>query len=129
MTAERWLRVMLDRSAPWFRYTAHPAWELLGLRHASRTSPSHVLGWPVAESTPDRVVLAARSRTGMPAELMLVRDGDDWVFATLVRFDNRAMRGLWRVIAGTHRTIVRRLLRSAAHRQAHAPDEVVGGMY
>ena len=117
---EAWLREMLENAPTWLRIGLPPGWSLLGLRHGAPRSPQYVLGWPIQESTPDRIVLAAQSRVGMPAELVLARDGEDWVFATLIEHDNAAVARLWRGIAGAHRQIVRHLLRAAAQRTARA---------
>jgi hypothetical protein len=115
-TPECWLRAMLDDAPPWLRRALPGGWLLLGLRHGPAKSAQHVLGWPIRESDADHIVLAATSRLGMPAELVLTRDGDAWLFATLVEHDNAAMAGIWRAIAEPHRRVVRHLLRSAATR-------------
>jgi hypothetical protein len=116
-TAEEWVRDMLAGAPLPLRRGLPPGWFLLGLHHGPASSPQHVLGWPIRESTADRVVLAAASRLGMPAELVLQRADDGWVFATLVRHDNAAMARLWAAIAGLHRRVVRQLLRSATRRR------------
>jgi hypothetical protein len=56
----------------------------------------------------------------MPAELVFAREGDGWLFATLVQHDNAVMSAVWRAIARVHRRVVRHLLRSAATRVTQA---------
>ena len=119
MTAEQWAREVLEHASEPLRRSLPRGWFVLGLRHGSTRSPHHVLGWPIRDSRDDRIVLGATSRIGMPAELVLARDGDAWLFATLVEHDNRAVAALWRAISARHRDVVRHLLRSAAGRVAH----------
>ncbi|PZS15711.1 MAG: hypothetical protein DLM57_12140 [Pseudonocardiales bacterium] len=121
-TPEQWAREVLERAPTAIRRRLPPGWFLLGLRHGSIRSPRYVLGWPIRQNTPERIVLGAHSRVGMPAELVFARDGDGWLFATLIQQDNRIMSSLWRAIAASHRRVVRYLLRSAATRvtPAHA---------
>ncbi len=116
--AEEWARDVLEGAPARLRRRLPRAWSLLGLRHGSTRSPRHVLGWPIRLNTSDLVVLSARSRIGMPAELVFARDGNGWLFATLIQHDNRVVAAMWRTIADSHRRVVRYLLRSAAGRRS-----------
>jgi hypothetical protein len=109
-TAEQWARAMLEGAPASFRRSAPRAWHALGLRHGSTSSDEFVLGWPVRRSTPDVALLGARSRVGMPAELLFERRGDTLLFATLVQHDNPVARAVWAVIGRPHRRIVHDLL-------------------
>lgn len=120
MSAEQWAREVLEGAPASFRFSAPPAWFLLGLRHGASHSPRHVLGWPIRVNTADRIILCAPSRIGMPAELVFGRQGDAWLFATLLQQDNAFVATIWNVIAARHRHVVRQLLRSAAARVTRA---------
>ena len=124
VSAEQWMREMLEHAPAPLRQQLPRGWFLLGLRHGPLGSAGHVLGWPITDVRDDRVVLGARSRLGMPAELVLARTDGGWVFATLIEHDNPAMSLLWRALAEPHRRVVRHLLRSAAARE---PQGVDGG--
>jgi hypothetical protein len=116
ISPEQWAREVLECAPSALRRMLPPGWFLLGLRQGSSRSSQHVLGWPIRENTAERIVLTSQSRLGMPAELVFAREGDAWLFATLVQHDNAVMSTLWRAIAKSHRRIVRYLLRSAAAR-------------
>jgi hypothetical protein len=116
MSPEQWAREVLERAPSALRRMLPPGWFLLGLRQGSIGSSQHVLGWPIRQNTAERIVLTSQSRLGMPAELVFARDGEAWLFATLVQHDNAIMSTLWRAIARSHRRIVRYLLLSAANR-------------
>lgn len=119
-SAEQWAREVLERAPTALRRRLSRGWFVLGLRHGSVRSPQHVLGWPIRQNTTERIVLGAHSRVGMPAELVFAREGDAWLFATLIQHDNRIVSAVWRTIAEPHRRVVRYLLRSAATRVTHA---------
>jgi hypothetical protein len=112
-TAEQWARAMLEGAPASFRRSAPRVWHALGLRHGSTDSDEFVLGWPVRRSTPDVALLGARSRVGMPAELLFERRGDTLLFATLVQHDNPVARAVWAVIGRYHRGVVHSLLERA----------------
>jgi hypothetical protein len=118
MTAEQWAREVLEHAPFPLRRKLPRGWRALGLRHGSTRSSTCVLGWPIRINTADRVVVGARSRVGMPAELVFARHGQGWILATLVQHDNPIVSTLWAVMAERHRRVVRQLLRSAAERIA-----------
>ncbi len=62
------------------------------------------------------MLLGAESRLGMPAELLFAHWEGALLFATLIRFDNPAMRLLWMGVERPHKRIVRTLLSHAARR-------------
>jgi hypothetical protein len=112
-TAEEWVRLMIGGAPLKSRSQLVPGWTLLGLRLGSPFSQSRVLGWEVRRSTPDAVVLGARSRVGMPAELLLVRERESLLFATVVQHRNAVVRALWKAVVPVHVEIVPRLLTRA----------------
>ena len=71
-------------------------WTSLGLQLGSlRLGTGFVLGWRSARATPDFLLLGADSRVGMPAELVLKRDDEGILVATLIQQENPAVRAAW----------------------------------
>jgi hypothetical protein len=68
-------------------------------------------------SDPDFVLLGASSRLGLPAELLIMRFGEEILFNTFVRHDGVVARAVWAGTEPLHRPIVRYVLGSAARRQ------------
>ena len=118
-TAEEWARKILEGAPLSFRAAAPGTWFLLGLKHGAPWSRDHVLGWPVRRCELECVLLGADPRTGFTAELLLKRETDSLLFATLIQLDNSPMRRVWSAMEGPHRRIVARLLRRAVR-----PEEV-----
>ncbi|WP_147397421.1 hypothetical protein [Amycolatopsis panacis] len=59
-TAEQWARAVWEDAPLPMRMFLRAGWRCLGLR--SPRAPDRVLGWTIAESTPDSVVLEIPSR-------------------------------------------------------------------
>ena len=112
LTAEEWARRIIQESPARFRVTAPATWFALGLKHGLPWSSETVLGWPVRRSEPDFVLLGARSRTGMPAELLIKREADSILFATFIQHGSPVMRRVWSLVERPHQEIVPRLLGS-----------------
>jgi hypothetical protein len=113
-SAEAWARLILEE-APVLVRTALPAgWASLGLRHGPLDSPEHVLGWPIRRRDEDSILLRAESRLGMPGELLFARWHAALLFATVIRFENPAMRLVWAGAERPHKRVVRTLLAHAA---------------
>jgi len=91
---------------------------LLELR---RRDPDRVLGWAVAASGPDSLVLRASSRWGLVSTLTFTCRDDTLSFATAIRFRNRLGRAIWWPAAPIHRLSVPLLLRWAARRNGECP--------
>jgi hypothetical protein len=123
-TAEEWARAILDDAPVGLRATLWPAWSVLGLRLGSPRSRRSVLGWEIRRSTPDVALLGARSRIGMPAELLVRRQAPGLLFATFVQKQTPVARAVWAAIDRLHRPIVRLVLGQAIRR---ARDEEAGG--
>jgi hypothetical protein len=74
---------------------------VLGLRLGPKLSPDHILGWTIAESDPESITLAARSRLITARNIVLVR-ADEVVWVTRVHFNRRAARPVWTAAAPLH---------------------------
>jgi hypothetical protein len=106
-TAEQWARAMLE-DAPRLMRSALPwAWGALGLERGSSRSDSLVIGWEVRRSTPDIALLVARSRLGLPAELLFKSQRHTLLVATFVQQENPVARAVWAGVAPVHRQVVR----------------------
>ena len=68
----------------------------------------NILGWPVRRAEPDFVLLGAQSRTGMPAELLIKREKDSVLLATLIQQKGPVMKRVWSLVEGPHQRIVPR---------------------
>jgi len=116
-TAEEWARAVLEGAPTAVRTSLRSGWRSLGMRVGPEGEDGFVLGWEVRRSDPDAVLLGATSRLGMQGELLLERHDNTLLFATLVQFDNRAMRGLWAsAIERPHVRVVRYVLEQARGR-------------
>jgi hypothetical protein len=115
-TAEQWVRAIFDESANTLRLRLWSGWMVIGLRLAPPFATGHVLGWEIRRSTPESVLLGARSRIGMPAELLVSRQGEGLLFDTFVQQNNRIARAVWSAIEPTHRSVVPALLRQFMRR-------------
>ena len=92
------------------------SWCAIGLKLGSPRSARLVLGWEVRRSTPDFVLLGARSRIGMPAELLLKRHQGMLLFDTFVQHGNPVARAVWAAVELTHPTVARRVLEDGGRR-------------
>ncbi|EFL20631.1 conserved hypothetical protein [Streptomyces himastatinicus ATCC 53653] len=115
-TPEEWARATFEGAPAPVRWLLVGGWTLvLGLRLGPRTSPAHVLGWPVPDSGPDSITLAAASRL-VAARNVVVVDGARVVWVTSVRFHGRVGRAVWAVAAPVHHLAVPFLLGRAGRR-------------
>jgi Protein of unknown function (DUF2867) len=110
-TAEQWARAILEEAPPPLRATLRRGWLALGLELGPSRSERHVLGWEVRRSTRNFVLLGARSRIGMPAELLFKLEPSTLLVSTFVQQDNPLARGLWAGIEPLHQQIVPRVIR------------------
>ena len=88
-------------------------WPLFGVRLGPLHAPGYVLGWRILKSTPDFVVLQARSGAGVTVRLVVQTDGHSVLAGTFVRCQGLLARALWFAIAPIHRLVVSRLLGEA----------------
>jgi hypothetical protein len=118
-TAEQWARAILEDAPSVMRGALLWGWFALGLQLGSTRSDRFVLGWEVRRSTPDFALLGAGSRLGLPAELLIKRQRQRLLFATLVQQEGHIARLVWAGVAPGHRQVVRYVLE-----QAGAGDEL-----
>ncbi|RNF81257.1 DUF2867 domain-containing protein [Streptomyces botrytidirepellens] len=115
-TPEQWARATFEGAPALSRWFLVRGWTLgLGLRLGPRTSPAHVLGWPLTDSGADSATLAARSRL-VAARNVVVVDGARVVWVTSVRFHGPLGRVVWAVAAPVHHLAVPFLLGRASRR-------------
>jgi hypothetical protein len=106
-SAEEWARALLEGAPSPLRATLVRSWTLLGLKIGSTRDVDRVLGWQVACSTPDQVLLHADSRIGLPGELLIERRSESVLLSTLLRQDNLVARLLWAAITPSHQRVAR----------------------
>ena len=109
-TAQQWARAILEDAPIITRSALRWVWFTLGLQLGSTLPDRSVLGWRVRRSTPDFVLLAARSPVGLSAEVLLERQQQTLLFATFVQHENPIARAVWAGIEPVHRPAVRYLL-------------------
>lgn len=109
-TGEQWARATLEGAPAAVREQLRRGWSLIGLRLDDAPAHRSVLGWEIRHSTPEFALLGARSRIGMPAELLFWPQGDALLFATLIRHGNPLTRALWLPVIPFHVQVVTRLL-------------------
>jgi hypothetical protein len=121
-SAEQWARAVFDDAPRGVRTTLTSGWSALGLRQRADADAGFILGWAVQQSTPDHVLLGARSPLGLSAELLLKRRPKSLLFDTFVQHENAAGRAVWAGIEPIHPPIVRYVLEGAARREEESPN-------
>ena len=111
--AGEWVRLIFSETSPLWRSALPAGWFGLGFRLGSPNDPERIMGWEIIDSSPDFVLLAGRSRLGMPAELVIERRRDGLFFATLVQQENLLARAVWAGTEAIHRQVVHRVLEAA----------------
>jgi hypothetical protein len=120
-TGEQWARAALEGAPTSVRGGLQKGWLALGLRLDRDQSGQSVLGWELRHSDAEFALLGARSRFGMPAELLFKPQQETLLFATFVQQQNPIARALWAAVAPRHRRVVPHLLGRAARAQEHQP--------
>ena len=115
-TGEQWARAILQDAPITVRSGLLAGWSAIGLKLGSGRSGRSVLGWEVRASTPEFVLLGARSRIGMPGELLFKPERRSLLFCTFVQHDNPIAHALWAAIEPTHVRVVHDLLERAGQR-------------
>lgn len=118
LTAQQWVRAVLQDAPPHVRRRLWLGWTTLGLRLGPPWSSNRVLGWKVQHRDADYVLLAANSWLGLRGELLFRAEPKGLMFGTFLQLTNPAARGLWAAITPRHQHIVRSLLTHAARREA-----------
>jgi hypothetical protein len=114
--AEGWARACFEGAPLVMRLFLTIGWRLLLLEGSARSDATHVLGWPIASTSPETAVLQRRSRLGIIATLVFSARSDTATFASGMRFDHRFARIVWAAVAPIHRWAVRFALGHAAAR-------------
>ena len=115
---EAFARALLEDAPAARRASLLAGWTALGLRLGSPAAADRVLGWRVARSAPDHVLLDARSPLGLDGQLLVAAEPSGVLFATLVRLRTPIARAVWAPVVAPHQRIVRELLTAAAERVA-----------
>jgi hypothetical protein len=84
----------------------------LGLRLGPRDSPEHILGWAIAETSPDSIALELRSWL-LSSRLVFQVDATHASASTLVRYETPLAAILWPPVSILHRLILPWRLRRA----------------
>jgi hypothetical protein len=113
-TAEDWARALLEEAPAATRAKLRRGWFVLGVRLGSTEDDRLVLGWTVRRSSPDNVLLAARSLLGFEAEVLVRRERTAVVVATFMQLKNPVARAVWAAFAPQHRRVLRHLLKEAS---------------
>jgi len=117
-TPREWAAAVIDDAPTRVRARLYTGWLSLGLRLGPPWSSQRVLGWWVAHSESDWLLLSARSWLGLRGELLFGSGPDGLLFATLIQLSNPVARSVWARITDTHQHVVRSLLTHAAAREA-----------
>jgi hypothetical protein len=123
---EAWLRSIMEGASPGKRAAMLRVWRWLGVGLARLDSDGQILGWRIRQSTPDVVVLAAESVSGITARIVLTATSRRVVQTMVVRYDRWFARPLWTLLAPKHRRFVRGLLADASVRSAAPHSATLG---
>jgi hypothetical protein len=115
-TGEEWAREMLEKAPASTRTSLRRGWSALGVRLGPTADDRLVLGWPVRRSSPNFALLAVKSLFGMEAEVLVKRERQGVLVATLMKLNNPAVRVFWAGFSFQHRRVVRHLLVQAGRR-------------
>ncbi|HWC79673.1 MAG TPA: nitroreductase/quinone reductase family protein [Pseudonocardiaceae bacterium] len=117
-SAPEWARaVWAGAPAPW-RWALVTGWRLgLGLRLESRSSPAQILGWAIASSTEETIILEAGG-AGLTCQNIVSVDGDQVRWTTLVRYEPHWSHRMWSLVAPVHHRTIPYLLTRAARTKA-----------
>ena len=127
-TAEQWARMVLEDAPLRARSAMVTSWTAIGLRlHFFGGSDRFVLGWEIRRRSRDVLLLGASSLIGMPAELVVRRENQTLLFATLVEKRTPLASLVWASIEAMHQSFVPALIeravdrgeQRAAHRSLH----------
>ena len=115
-TGEEWARALLEEPPAATRDMLRRGWRALGVRLGSTTDDRLVLGWQVRRRSPEFALLAVRSVFGMEAEVLVKREHEGVLAASLMKFNNPLIRVFWAGFSFQHRRVLRHLLIQAGRR-------------
>jgi hypothetical protein len=111
-TAYEWAVLVFEQAPLGLREGLQRGWLALGLR-LDEDSDQSVLGWQSRLNTRNTLLLGARSRIGMPAELLLQRFEGALLLVTLVELGNVLAKAVWAGVEPLHLRVVPRVLERA----------------
>jgi len=121
-TPEQWARAVFESAPRPVRWFLLLGWRgVLGLRIGPRPSSDHVLGWRIAETSPEAVRLELRSAL-MTAHLILRVASSTAVLTTHVYYTRRLAHPLWAGVSLIHRQMIPYLLGRAVGRTRPATN-------
>ncbi|WP_375476600.1 hypothetical protein [uncultured Jatrophihabitans sp.] len=109
-----WARATFEGSPFSMRVFLVIGWTALILEGGPRSDATHILGWPIAQATPEMTALQRRSRLGIHATLLFATQPDAVTFSSAMVFTHRPGRVVWAVVAPIHRWAVRIALSHAS---------------
>jgi hypothetical protein len=113
-SAEQWARAAFEGAPAALRTFVVVGWRYgLGFRLGPRGSAAHVLGWKIASSTPEVVVLTLQSPLVTAHKVVRV-DAARVAMTTFVRYERAPARALWSAAAPVHHRTEPYLLGRAA---------------
>jgi hypothetical protein len=113
-SAEQWVRDVFEGAPQGLRQFVVFGWIVaLGVRLGPRPSSGHVLGWRIARSTDQTIVLEAPFRFGKACNVLRV-EPSRIVLATFVRYEKPLARTAWSIAAVLHERIIPYLMSHAA---------------
>jgi hypothetical protein len=113
-SAEQWVRDVFEGAPQALRQFVVFGWIVaLGVRLGPRPSFDHVLGWRIAHSTDETIVLKAPFRFGEACNVLRV-ESSRIVLATFVRYEKPMARTAWSIAAVLHERIIPYLMSHAA---------------
>jgi hypothetical protein len=116
-TAEEWVQAIFEEAPISLRRALQQGWTALGLKLGSSGSGRSVLSWELRRSTRGSVLLAAGSRIGMPAELVIKRYRRTVLVSTFLQHQNPIARAVWAGVEPVHQRVVPHVLSSAGARR------------
>jgi hypothetical protein len=112
--SEQWARDVFEGAPGGLRQFIVLGWIVaLGVRLGPRSFSDHVLGWRIADSTGETIVLEAAFRFGS-ARNVLRAESTRVVLATFVRYEKPLAKIAWSSAALIHERIIPYLLSHAA---------------
>jgi hypothetical protein len=113
-SAEQWVRDVFEGAPLALRHFVVLGWIVaLGVRLGPRPSSHHVLGWRIAHSTEETIVLEAPFRFGKACNVLRV-ESSRVVLVTFVRYEKPLARAVWSIAAVFHERVIPYLMSHAA---------------
>jgi hypothetical protein len=119
-TPEQWARAVFEATSAGMRWYLFIGWRCgLGLKLAPRSSPDHIAGWRILDSTSQAIIIEAESPLLVAHNVTRVNDGCINL-TTFGRYERRLGRFVWSVAAPLHVRTLPHLMRRAS--DSHRAD-------